>query len=113
MVLGTSGYHATEYGMTGQITQKSDVYSFGVILLEILTNRKPVYHTMPKGQQCLVTWMVAVAALCVQYEADFRPNMKIVAKDLHPIYHKKPVGRVSCFFVSKFFRNDVEFYLEF
>lgn len=44
--------------MTGQITQKSDVYSFGVVLLELLTGRKPVDHTMPKGQQSLVTWVL-------------------------------------------------------
>lgn len=46
--------------MTGQINQKSDVYSFGVILLELLTGRKPVDHTMPKGQQSLVTWVIIV-----------------------------------------------------
>jgi serine/threonine protein kinase len=46
------------YAMTGQINQKSDVYSFGVILLELLTGRKPVDHTMPKGQQSLVTWVM-------------------------------------------------------
>ncbi|XP_029125323.1 probable protein kinase At2g41970 isoform X2 [Cajanus cajan] len=91
-VLGTFGYHAPEYAMTGQITQKSDVYSFGVVLLELLTGRKPVDHTMPKGQQSLVTWLAAVAALCVQYEADFRPNMTIVVKALQPLLNSKPVG---------------------
>ncbi|MFS7903695.1 putative protein kinase RLK-Pelle-RLCK-VIII family [Helianthus anomalus] len=120
-VLGTFGYHAPEYAMTGQITSKSDVYSFGVVLLELLTGRKPVDHTMPKGQQSLVTWatpklsedkvkqcidpklnndyppkavakMAAVAALCVQYEADFRPNMTIVVKALQPLYNAKPAG---------------------
>ncbi|KAF7145992.1 hypothetical protein RHSIM_Rhsim04G0094800 [Rhododendron simsii] len=91
-VLGTFGYHAPEYAMTGQITQKSDVYSFGVVLLELLTGRKPVDHTMPKGQQSLVTWMAAVAALCVQYEADFRPNMTIVVKALQPLLNSKPAG---------------------
>ncbi|GER46928.1 protein kinase superfamily protein [Striga asiatica] len=113
-VLGTFGYHAPEYAMTGQLSSKSDVYSFGVVLLELLTGRKPVDHTLPRGQQSLVTWatpklsedkvkqcvdgrlngeyppkavakMAAVAALCVQYEADFRPNMSIVVKALHPL----------------------------
>ena len=56
-VMGTYGYCAPEYAMTGQLTVKSDVYSFGVVLLELLTGRKPVDHTMPRGQQSLVTWV--------------------------------------------------------
>lgn len=117
-VLGTFGYHAPEYAMTGQLSAKSDVYSFGVVLLELLTGRKPVDHTLPRGQQSLVTWatpklsedkvkqcvdarlqdqyppkavakMAAVAALCVQYEADFRPNMSIVVKALQPLLNAR------------------------
>nr|CAB3457585.1 unnamed protein product [Digitaria exilis] len=107
------------YAMTGQLTQKSDVYSFGVVLLELLTGRKPVDHTMPRGQQSLVTWatprltedtvkqcvdprlkgdyppkgvakLAAVAALCVQYESEFRPSMSIVVKALSPLLQHKP-----------------------
>ncbi|KAJ0743106.1 putative protein kinase RLK-Pelle-RLCK-VIII family [Helianthus annuus] len=118
-VLGTFGYHAPEYAMTGQVSQKSDVYSLGVVLLELLTGRKPVDHTLPKGEQSLVTWatprlsedkvkqcvdpklnddyppkavakLAAVAALCIQYEADFRPNMMIVVKALRPLVNAKP-----------------------
>ena len=34
-----------------------------------------------------VCWkqLAAVAALCLQYEADFRPNMSIVVKALQPL----------------------------
>jgi len=121
-VLGTFGYHAPEYAMTGQLSTKSDVYSFGVVLLELLTGRKPVDHTLPRGQQSLVTWatprlsedkvkqcvdprlgdeyppkavakMAAVAALCVQYEGEFRPNMSIVVKALSPLLHSRPGNR--------------------
>lgn len=46
------------YAMTGQLNAKSDVYSFGVVLLELLTGRKPVDHTLPRGQQSLVTWVL-------------------------------------------------------
>ncbi|KAJ6980986.1 PTI1-like tyrosine-protein kinase 3 [Populus alba x Populus x berolinensis] len=51
-VLGTFGYHALEYAI-----MDNDGYSFGVVLLELLTGRKPVDHTMPRGQQGLVTWV--------------------------------------------------------
>jgi len=33
--------------------------------------------------------MAAVAALCVQYEADFRPNMSIVVKALQPLLNPR------------------------
>ncbi|PPD96740.1 hypothetical protein GOBAR_DD06230 [Gossypium barbadense] len=36
--------------------------------------------------------LAAVAALCVQYEADFRPNMTIVVKALQPLLNAKPAG---------------------
>lgn len=41
-----------------------------------------------------VLQMAAVAALCVQYEADFRPNMSIVVKALQPLLNARhgPAG---------------------
>jgi hypothetical protein len=40
----------------------------------------------------IVSQLAAVAALCVQYEADFRPNMTIVVKALQPLLNSKPAG---------------------
>ncbi|WVZ66664.1 hypothetical protein U9M48_015854 [Paspalum notatum var. saurae] len=53
-VMGTHGYAAPEYIMTGHLTAKSDVYSFGVVLLEILTGRRSVDKTRPSREQNLV-----------------------------------------------------------
>ena len=41
-MLGSFGYSAPEYAMSGTYTVKSDVYSFGVVMLELLTGRKPL-----------------------------------------------------------------------
>lgn len=55
-VVGTYGYAAPEYVMTGHLTSKSDVYSFGVVLLEILTGRRSMDKNRPSGEQNLVAW---------------------------------------------------------
>ncbi|KAJ1295256.1 hypothetical protein BS78_01G209600 [Paspalum vaginatum] len=55
-VMGTQGYAAPEYIMTGHLTTKSDVYSFGVVLLELLTGRKAVDKNRPPREQNLVQW---------------------------------------------------------
>ncbi|CAD6241516.1 unnamed protein product [Miscanthus lutarioriparius] len=39
-VMGTYGYCAPDYAVTGKLSVKSDVYSFGVLLLELLTGRR-------------------------------------------------------------------------
>lgn len=102
-VMGTYGYCAPEYAMTGQLTLKSDVYSFGVVLLEIITGRRAIDNSRAGGEHNLVAWArplfkdrrkfsqmadlslqgqypvrglfqaLAVAAMCVQEEAHMRP----------------------------------------
>lgn len=102
-VMGTYGYCAPEYAMTGQLTVKSDVYSFGVVFLELITGRKAIDSTRAHGEQNLVTWArplfndrrkfskladprlqgqfpvrglyqaLAVASMCIQEQAATRP----------------------------------------
>ncbi|KAI3748669.1 hypothetical protein L6452_11920 [Arctium lappa] len=102
-VMGTYGYCAPEYAMTGQLTLKSDVYSFGVVLLEIITGRKAIDHSKTGCEHNLVAWArplfkdrrkfgqmadpmlqgqypvrglyqaLAVAAMCVQEQPNMRP----------------------------------------
>ncbi|CAN0929899.1 Proline-rich receptor-like protein kinase PERK9 [Linum grandiflorum] len=53
-VMGTYGYVAPEYVISGKLTEKSDVYSFGVVLLELITGQKPVDPSQSPGKESLV-----------------------------------------------------------
>lgn len=55
-VMGTQGYAAPEYIMTGHVTTMSDVYSFGVVLLELISGRRCLEKSLPKREQSLVDW---------------------------------------------------------
>ncbi|KAJ8756057.1 hypothetical protein K2173_024604 [Erythroxylum novogranatense] len=111
-VMGTFGYLAPEYAMTGHLLVKSDVYSYGVVLLELLTGRKPVDLSQPPGQENLVAYsrplltikegletitdpvikstisfdtiakVAAIASMCVQPEVSHRPFMGEVVQAL-------------------------------
>ncbi|CAK8532040.1 unnamed protein product [Lathyrus sativus] len=114
-VMGTQGYAAPEYVMTGHLTAKSDVYSFGVVLLELLTGRKSVDKTRPTREQNLVDWArpmlidsrklskimdpklegqysemgtkkaASLAYQCLSHRPKSRPTMSNVVKILEPL----------------------------
>ncbi|KQK16981.1 probable serine/threonine-protein kinase PBL17 [Brachypodium distachyon] len=55
-VMGTYGYAAPEYVMTGHLTARSDVYGFGVVLLEMIIGRRAVDKSRPSREHNLVEW---------------------------------------------------------
>uniref|UniRef100_A0A1D1Z5B2 Receptor-like serine/threonine-protein kinase ALE2 n=1 Tax=Anthurium amnicola TaxID=1678845 RepID=A0A1D1Z5B2_9ARAE len=126
-VMGTFGYVAPEYAMTGHLLVKSDVYSYGVMLLELLSGRKPVDYTQPRGQENLVTWarplltsregleqlvdpclsgsydfdnmakVAAIASMCVHPEVSQRPFMGEVVQALKLIYNDMDEACEDCY----------------
>lgn len=122
-VMGTFGYVAPEYAMTGHLLVKSDVYSYGVVLLELLTGKKPVDMSQPPGQENLVAWarplltnqenlesivdsslgpnfpfdsiakVSAIASMCVQPEVSHRPYMGEVVQALKLVCNECDVAR--------------------
>ncbi|KAL6275983.1 hypothetical protein ACE6H2_019584 [Prunus campanulata] len=118
-VMGTYGYCAPDYAMTGQLTFKSDVYSFGVVLLELITGRKAIDNTKPVKEQNLVAWArplfrdrkrfsqmvdpllqgqypvrglyqaLAIAAMCVQEQPNMRPVITDIVTALNYLASQK------------------------
>ena len=64
-IMGTHGYCAPEYFLTGKLTVKSDTFSFGVVLLELITGRKAVDTTHQGGRTSLVAWVTFELALVI------------------------------------------------
>ncbi|KAF3775288.1 Serine/threonine-protein kinase [Nymphaea thermarum] len=120
-VMGTHGYAAPEYVMTGHLTAKSDVYSFGVVLLELLTGLRAMDKKRPHRQQNLVEWAkpylndgrkvnrimdpqldgqysikgaqkaAALAGQCLAHNPKNRPPMSLVVETLEPLLELKDV----------------------
>ncbi|XP_006649093.1 serine/threonine-protein kinase RIPK [Oryza brachyantha] len=116
-VMGTHGYAAPEYILTGHLTAKSDVYSFGVVLLELLTGRRSVDKRRRGREQNLVDWArpylrrperlhrvmdpsleggysdkvankaAMVAYHCLHSVPKSRPHMRDVVDALEPLLH--------------------------
>ncbi|XP_012068874.2 putative receptor-like protein kinase At1g72540 [Jatropha curcas] len=114
-VMGTEGYAAPEYIMTGHLTTMSDVFSFGVVLLELLTGRRSLDKNRPSREQNLVKWArpflrdhhkldqimdprlegqystegarkaAALAYQCLSHHCKSRPTMSAVVKILEPL----------------------------
>lgn len=112
-VMGTQGYCAPEYALTGKLTVKSDIYSFGVVLLELITGHRAIDPTRGHGRRNLVEWMrphvrdykkhlqlvdprlkgrfsepslhraIEVAFMCVRENAKSRPTMSDVVLALN------------------------------
>jgi serine/threonine protein kinase len=55
-VMGTYGYAAPEYVMTGHLTSRSDVYGFGVLLLEMLLGKRAMDKSRACREHNLVEW---------------------------------------------------------
>ncbi|XP_039142388.1 protein STRUBBELIG-RECEPTOR FAMILY 8 [Dioscorea cayenensis subsp. rotundata] len=124
-MIGSFGYSAPEFAMSGVYTVKSDVYSFGVVMLELLTGRKPLDSSRPRSEQSLVRWATPqlhdidslskmvdpalngiypakslsrfadIIALCVQSEPEFRPPMSEVVQALVRLMQRASVVRRS------------------
>ncbi|XP_021802440.1 L-type lectin-domain containing receptor kinase IX.1-like [Prunus avium] len=55
-IVGTFGYMATEYLMTGKASKQSDIYSFGVVALEIACGKR-VFDVLESGKPNMVEWV--------------------------------------------------------
>ncbi|OIW07937.1 hypothetical protein TanjilG_20038 [Lupinus angustifolius] len=125
-VMGTYGYCAPEYAMSGKLTLKSDIYSFGVVLLELITGHKALDLSRKSGHQNLVAWFrpyfnerrkyskmvdprlqgnyplrslhhaIAITAMCLQEDANRRPLIRDIVIALEYIASKSNCDFNTC-----------------
>lgn len=63
-MVGSFGYSAPEFAMSGVYTVKSDVYSFGVVMLELLTGRKPLDRSILNKNLVLLEFCNVYISVC-------------------------------------------------
>ncbi|KAH8952872.1 hypothetical protein BDL97_09G107100 [Sphagnum fallax] len=59
-IVGTMGYLAPEYATRGQLSEKVDVFSFGVLVLEIVSGRTNIEHSLNEDRTYLLEWVSCV-----------------------------------------------------
>ncbi|KAH7405031.1 hypothetical protein KP509_15G054200 [Ceratopteris richardii] len=87
-IVGTYGYAAPEYVMTGHLTARSDIYSFGVVLLELLTGKRSMDASRPSGQHNLVEWTRP-------FLSDRKRVTLLVDPNLNGVYSPRGVHKLS------------------
>ncbi|XP_028769590.1 probable serine/threonine-protein kinase PBL21 isoform X1 [Neltuma alba] len=123
-VMGTYGYCAPEYAMSGKLTLKSDIYSFGVVLMELITGRRAIDVSKKPGEQNLVAWSrqflrdrskfvqlvdprldgqfplrclhhaIAITAMCLQEQPNFRPLIGDIVVALEYLHSQSKASEV-------------------
>lgn len=94
------GYLAPEYATVGRFTEKSDVYAFGVIILQILSGKRQITHSIlfeaESGKledlmdgklqgnfsKLEAMKLLKIALNCTNEDPDQRPSMEIIVEEL-------------------------------
>ncbi|XP_056687946.1 uncharacterized protein [Spinacia oleracea] len=137
-IVGTFGYMAPEYLLTGQFSVKSDVYAFGIIVLELVSGLRNRFSRQQKVEESLLyrAWRlwnegiplkltdptfgsdfpaeemakcIHISLLCVQEDAAKRPRMASIVGALNGESITLP-SPTPLHFLSDFIGNGIKEY---